>query len=147
LSSSSDRAFQERYAAGAAAYLHRDQLEPGPERPSDDAGAGHATPAADRPNQHVDLRLPLEDLEGQRGDARDEQRLVARVDVAVAALRCQGGAVLPRLVVVAPVLDHLATETPHGGDLHGIGAERHDDHRAHAEQPRGVSDRPAVVAG
>src|SRR5439155_7817277 len=86
----------------------------------DDAGAGRAAATADGDDDHLDPWLLLEDRERLRGDAGDEQRLVAGVHVAVTALVGEPLATLARLVVVAPVKDELGAEAAHRGDLDGV---------------------------
>ena len=72
---------------------------------------------ADGNHDHVSLGLLLEDLERLRSDARDQQRLIAGVQVAIAVLARELLAMLTRIVEVAPVEDQLGTEPPHGGNL------------------------------
>ena len=62
----------------------------------------------------------LEDLERAGADARDQQRLVAGVDVAVAALGGELLGVLARLVEVAAVEDDLGAEARIAATLTGL---------------------------
>ncbi len=127
--------------------LDADHLDAGAHRLGGDARARRSAPAADGDDDHVDRRLVLEQLERRGRDASDQVRLVARVDVAVAVLGSELRAVLARLVEVASVRDDLRAERLHRRELHRIHALGHADDRAHAEQPRGVRDRLAVIAG
>ena len=56
-------------------------------------------------------------------------------------------AVLPGLVEVAAVEDHLGAQGLHRLDLDRVGPLRHADDRPDAEQVRRVRHRLAVIAG
>ena len=135
------------YAAGAAS-----DWTPITSIPGRVAFATTHAPAAPLPppighEDRVDPRLVLEELERAGADAGDEQRLVPGVDVAVAVLRGERLAVLPRLVEVRAVHDQLRAERAHGRHLHGVRALGDADPRGDAEQARGEGDRLAVVPG
>ena len=112
-----------------------------------DARTRRSAPAAHGDDDHVDLRLVFQQLERRGRDAGDQVRLVARVDIAIAVLGRELRAVLARLVEVASVRDDLRSERLHRRELHRIHALGHADDRAHAEEPRGIRDRLAVIAG
>ncbi len=76
--------------------------------------------AADRDDQDVEVGLPLERLQRVGADSRDQMRLVAGVDVAVAVLARKRLAVLARVIEVVTVEDELRAEALHRGDLHGV---------------------------
>ncbi len=122
-----------------ALRLDADHPHAGTDGRGDDAGAGRAAAAADRDDDRVERRLFLQDLERPGGDARDQQRLVAGVHVAVAVLGREPLAVLARVVEVAAVDDELGAEAAHRGDLDRVRVLGDADRRAHAEQTRGVA--------
>jgi hypothetical protein len=102
---------------------------------------------ADGNHDHVSLGLLLEDLERLRSDARDQQRLIAGVQVAIAVLARELLAMLTRIVEVAPVEDQLGTEPPHGGNLDRVRLLGYADRRLNTEEASGIGDRLAVVPG
>ena len=67
--------------------LDADHANVGVDRRRDDAGAGRAAAAADRHDDHIGGGLILEHLQRPGAYARDQQRLVAGMDVAVACSR------------------------------------------------------------
>src|SRR5581483_10937531 len=91
-------------------------------------------------------RLALERFEGSGGDAGDQVRLVARVNVAEAVLPGEKLAVLAGVVVVTAAEDDVGAEPLHRGDLHRVGPFRHADRRLDAEEPRREGDRLPVVS-
>ena len=83
--------------------LHADHFDVCAASINRDAHAGRAAAAADRHDDRRDVVQLLQDLERRSRDARDQQRLVARVHVTKPALDCESLAVLARLVEVASV--------------------------------------------
>ena len=97
-------------------------------------------------DDRVDVGPVLDDLERLGADARDQERLVAGVDVAIAVLGGEGLAVLAGRVEVLPVHDQLGAERPHRGELHRVRVLGHADARCDAVEARGIGDRLAVVS-
>ena len=127
--------------------LHGDHLDRRADGLGHHAGPGRPAAAADRDHDHVGVRLGLEDLQGVGGHARDELRLIPRVDVPVAVLGGLLLAVLAGLVEVAAREDHLGAQRLHRLHLDRVGLLGHADHGPHAEQVSRVRDRLAVIAG
>ena len=69
-------------------------------------------------------RAGLRGSRASRSDACDQERLVARVDVAVAVLLGERRAMLARGVEVPAVLDQLGAERPHRRQLDRVGVHR-----------------------
>ena len=82
-----------------------------------------------------------------RGDAGNQQRLVAGGDEAQPLLAFEGETVLFARLEVGAVKDDLGAVRAHGVHLDRAGAFGHDDDGPHAKQLRGVGHRLAVVAG
>ena len=108
---------------------------------------GHEAAAADRHDDHVEVRRLLEHFERRRARSRDDLRIVERMDEHIALLERQ----LARLGV--GVVEHVAVEHDLGAmagglrDFHRRGDSRHDDRRRNTEPLRVIGDRLRVVAG
>src|SRR5688572_14321123 len=85
--------------------LYADDRYVRPQRLRHERGARRAAAAADRNDEHVDVGPLGQDLERRGADPGDEVWLVARVHVAQATGSGAALALLPRVVVIVPMLD------------------------------------------
>ena len=121
--------------------LHADHLDACADRLGRDTRAGRAAAAADRHDDHLDLRLALEHLERRGRDAGDQQRLVARVDVASAASAAATSAQRSRASSKsAPCSTTSAPSDRIAATFTGLAPPGHEDRRRDAEQARRVRD-------
>ena len=106
----------------------------------------HAAAAADGHEDRVQVGLGFQDLQRVRRHPGDQPRLVAGRHKAQPLVGLQRQTVTLARVEVGPVKDDLRAIGAHGRDLNRVGVLRHDDHRAHAEEPRGIGNGLAVIA-
>src|SRR5260370_27341001 len=100
--------------------LHADDLDVRPDRLAGDTRAGGAAAATDGDDDDVDVRLLFERFQRMRADSRDEVRLIAGVDVAIAVLARELLAVLAGVVEVFPDQHHLSAEVTHASSFTGL---------------------------
>ncbi len=125
--------------------LNSDDLDPRVHRLGDDAGAGGPGPAAYRDDDDIGGRLLLQHLERMRTDARDQQRFVARIDIAVTVLFGEPGGIQASIVKPFALQDHFGPKVLHRLDLDRVRVFRRADDRAHPEKARGVGNRLTMV--
>ena len=119
----------------------------GPQRLRGGRAAGDQPAAADRHDEHVELRHVVEQLQRGRPLARHHERVVVRAHELEPALGGQPRADLLAALRPAVVPDDLGAVAPRRVDLRGRRVLRHEDRRGRAEQPRGDRHRLRVVAG
>ena len=124
-----------------------DDADVGPQRLGRARHAGEQAAAADRHDQRVDLGTLAQHLERDRAAARDDGRIVVRMDHGRAAddrerLRVQG-----RFAVGLALEDDGRTELTRAPDLDVGRCARHDDRGRHVQAPGVIRQALRVVAG
>lgn len=102
---------------GRSFGLHPDHNDPRVDRLRDDAGTGGAAAAAHRHDDHVERWVALKQLKRRGADTRDQQRLVAGMDVARATVCGHLLAALAHLVEVTRNADWCAPDERSTGAL------------------------------
>src|SRR5690606_33096324 len=125
--------------------LDADDADRRPERLDGGRDAGDEAAAPDRHDHDVGVGRVLEDLEADRALARDDVRIVERMDEREAALAPQCLALLERLEDGA-VEDDVGAVRAARLDLRARGVRRHHDRAGDALAARAVRERLRVVA-
>src|SRR5690606_19056292 len=126
-------------------WLDADDAGRGPERLDGGRDAGDEAAAPDGHDDDVRVGCVLEDLEADGALARDDGRVVERVDEREAALAAQRLALLERLEDGA-VEDDVGAVGAARVDLRARGVRRHHDRAGDALATRAVRERLRVVA-
>ena len=109
--------------------------------------AGCAAAAADGHDNHVDIRLGLQNFQRVRADAADEGRFVAGGNEAQSLFPLEHGAMAFAGFEVGAVEDDVGAIAAHGIDFDRVGSFGDNDDRVDAEELGGVGNGLAVVAG